>query len=1454
MGEKVDGRVEWFMTRMVALQGIRAEKLDKFKAAFLADEVSVRNLGRFFDESDVPFCYVYPDGVTISCNCGELPTVAQLKKKIVGLHRVRKEAEITKENIHETVVVVEMSKNVLELLNVYCHSVYLSTLMNPSNQRGWSDLISKDLMDKYHVFLAKLHVTNGLMKGATSLPLPPRDALPSGSAAQAGNIASTTAAKDRVHVLEGAVITWTKQIRHVLKQDPEMLLKEGRQPQPNAEIQFWKSKAANLNSIHSQLGMDGLKKVLKNLETNKSTYTNPFSRLQKEVEEAREEANDNCRFLAALQKGITALMSEGQSGDFEVLDKLYEGILHTILLIWKYSKYYNTPTRLAVLIREICNTVIYKAMQYISGQEVFNMIASEEAQDCYDKLSKTLSVCTAFGDTYNLFKEFAQNEGPEGWKMKNDALFARLGAFRERCGDALDFTKTVMQYNKCERVEIGGTKGKLLSECVVAIHAEFVIVFEEFKSVNYDIMDVAQKQFDADYFKFRTAVKDLDRRLGSLFSAAFDDQDTMQLRLKLFDNFEGLLDRAIIHAELDKKQKTLLHQYQKDLKDVETSFLQHKDKVDECHDDSPIYQNLPPVAGAIYWVRSYRQRICEPMSKIVFYNRSLKEVPEEFKEVDKHYKSLLLTFEQYEKTRYESWDKSSVDVAKDKLKMRLLRRQEKTGLLKVNFDPALVRLLREVRFFLIFDIDVPEAADVMFAKSKRYRSWVNSLDHIVQMYNSVLTELLPVEEPLLDDRITKMDTVLSPGLTELKWSSEDLIPDFIEATMKVVSDVAGVVDVMKGNLRNISAVLASWCKEPLIERRKGQKPMGMEEFDLKHKERVGMRMMSMTEGGKEIHKFVKDSSEALKVSKIASTWKSYVDFVNNIVIEGFVSSIAVSLQALCEILDPLIIAKNEMQPLFDVKIELRGVDVVFDPPFRDADKPHSPSLRKTIDDWLKDFFATVTCMLRLDMNAGDYLNEIKEHFQMQCLFALVSELVDATEAKCMEYRETFMQHSFLWTQSIDKSFEKFLCQDARDLVEDFEEEGMGFRFIMDRIKVDIGRPMPPLASFDKKIEYFSNMKLEMSKLKQQEEIHWLRIHTQPAKLAMVTFAREWEEKYTDFLKESTEKRIFSVYNFIQNVKKGLGDKSPVDDPGNSKLLYATMTHIRDVKLARNAVDKLFQPVRDLCQLLKKHHKTHDGLTELEQAPSVWAEVYRMALDMKESILPMRNEEMLKIRNKIDVFAEEVAAFRSQFLEKCPFDPSNAVAENFDQSYDTLNEYYEKTMAIKTRSEEFNELEMLFDMQMSNYRALKECVEDLVSLKNVWDGVVLVRETFNSWNDILWDKIDTEALVLTVKDLQNQVKNMPKQVRGWKLYKWLMEEVKNMVTVLPLVNDLHGETMRDRHWTNLMTVTQKSFDKGPDFCFSDLLNLQLHEFSEEVSDIVDQSAKEAKIEKKTQLNQ
>jgi len=142
-------------------------------------------------------------------------------------------------------------------------------LSEPKNQVGWSDLVSKDLMDKFHNFLANIYVTIGQVDGRTMLPLPPKDV----------SQKEKTSSKDKAHILEGAIITWTKQIKNVLKQDPEIAFKDGKHPDPTAELKFWEHKSSNLNSICEQLASDRIKKVLKFLDQNKSTYTNPFSKL-----------------------------------------------------------------------------------------------------------------------------------------------------------------------------------------------------------------------------------------------------------------------------------------------------------------------------------------------------------------------------------------------------------------------------------------------------------------------------------------------------------------------------------------------------------------------------------------------------------------------------------------------------------------------------------------------------------------------------------------------------------------------------------------------------------------------------------------------------------------------------------------------------------------------------------------------------------------------------------------------------------------------------------------------------------------------------------------------------------------------------------------------------------------------------------------------------------------------
>jgi len=143
--------------------------------------------------------------------------------------------------------------------------------------------------------------------------------------------------------------------------------------------------------------------------------------------------------------------------------------------------------------------------------------------------------------------------------------------------------------------------------------------------VKYDIMDIDKREFEDDFYKFKQRIKELERRLASILTQAFDDCDTIAGKFKLLDSFEGLLNRPNIQDELEKKHINLLELYKQDLKTVASIFMEGKVLVDREKTDSnaPIAQNMPPIAGALAWTQGLLERIAEPMEKLKELSQSI---------------------------------------------------------------------------------------------------------------------------------------------------------------------------------------------------------------------------------------------------------------------------------------------------------------------------------------------------------------------------------------------------------------------------------------------------------------------------------------------------------------------------------------------------------------------------------------------------------------------------------------------------------------------------------------------------------------------------------------------------------------------------------------------------------------------------------------------------------------
>ena len=99
-------------------------------------------------------------------------------------------------------------------------------------------------------------------------------------------------------------------------------------------------------------------------------------------------------------------------------------------------------------------------------------------------------------------------------------IFERLDSFMERLQILMDFFVTTVQFQKLERIEIGGLRGKALSHSVAKVLAEFKDLYTVFTIRTYDCLDPEEIGFIEDYKEFNEGIISLDRKLAATLSRA----------------------------------------------------------------------------------------------------------------------------------------------------------------------------------------------------------------------------------------------------------------------------------------------------------------------------------------------------------------------------------------------------------------------------------------------------------------------------------------------------------------------------------------------------------------------------------------------------------------------------------------------------------------------------------------------------------------------------------------------------------------------------------------------------------------------------------------------------------------------------------------------------------------------------------------------------------------------
>lgn len=315
----------------------------------------------------------------------------------------------------------------------------------------------------------------------------------------------------------------------------------------------------------------------------------------------------------------------------------------------------------------------------------------------------------------------------------------------------------------------------------------------------------------------------------------------------------------------------------------------------------------------------------------------------------------------------------------------------------------------------------------------------------------------------------------------------------------------------------------------------------------------------------------------------------------------------------------------------------------------------------------------------------------------------------------------------------------------------------------------------------------------------------------------------------------------SLQEFIKVTTAGLG--VDVED-GDYEGLVECMGNLLNVRGRSSTTDEMFEPLKQTIDLLKiyDHEMSEEVHQQLQELPEQWNNVKKQGVMVKQQVAPLQANEVAIIRRKCTSFDVKQHEFRECFRKEAPF---KAISTGV---YGNLDEMHVKIVVMEVEMKQLADSASLFEVNMPEFKQLKQCRKEVKLLKTCWDMTELVTSCFDNWKKTLWIAIDVESMEVECKKFVKEIRGMDKEMRAWDVYSGLESNVKNMVTSLRAVTELQNPAIRERHWLQLMQTTKVRFLMDDTTNLDDLLALNLHNFEDEVRNIVDKATKELNMEK------
>jgi dynein heavy chain len=574
------------------------------------------------------------------------------------------------------------------------------------------------------------------------------------------------------------------------------------------------------------------------------------------------------------------------------------------------------------------------------------------------------------------------------------------------------------------------------------------------------------------------------------------------------------------------------------------------------------------------------------------------------------------------------------------LEAPLLRKStEADGMIDINLNSKLLKLLVEVHYWERLGFEIPHYCADAFTKKEEIRSTREYVLTIVLDYNRIISSLSKEERGLFKERIKNLDKKIQPGFNKLTWTKSSAAEEFIITCRKHASELQSIVDKYKASLMQCFRYCKQISEQLLvrIDTRKIFENLEFEDDQIKHRKQVSVKLTELYD---QIEYTLDSTHEIFKkddTDEVKREWAKLIDKMHRMLEEAFRLNVKNSLLELSKAVNGD--GKSAPNPLFKVQVLLESYEESMPSQFGSTD---SQSL---VTKYRVNFGPTLDQLAHLVNSIGQY------------------HLTDTISSITKSKYEVFPRNRSPIYLNISRDDDKLKIEQQialgmennAKLLEQYLTTWNNFRELWevskDMFLLRYEQRNPAVSTFDGDIARYTEVENNIQNQETVQTIQFILLDCSPLKFSLLSHCQEWQNKFTSLLlKLATQTLQKLIKYFEENTQKVLvPPETHYDLDSSNKLLESLQNGLQ-------STEEQFTPLNDQFNVLEKYEVAIPDETAemLKSLPSKWDAYKQTLLEAEEMLKKYKDKFKTKLLQQSEEFKKSVNELVAEFRTKGPF--------------------------------------------------------------------------------------------------------------------------------------------------------------------------------------------------------